>query len=121
MTKACIARIRVNGVNAFPNRTEDCFEMTPRQRWTGLWRAAFEGSQFCADEAGVPAKKCEYDEGRAAIWFEPGRDYAPDGTLYRVEFVGRRTVHPGVFGHMGVFQHEMIVDRMIAMKRVPEM
>lgn len=115
MTSACIAKIRADGISAMPKRTEDCFEMTPRQRWTGLWRATFEGSEFCADEPGKPALKC--DDGVAQTWFEPGIDYTPDGSLYRVEFDGRRTVHRGPFGHMGMSEHEMIADRMISMKR----
>jgi hypothetical protein len=43
---------------------------------------------------------------------------SPDQTLYAVEFIGRRTAVKGRYGHMGVFDHELIVDRMISMRQV---
>ena len=35
--------------------TDRCVRMLKEQRWQGLWRNDFEGSQFCA----APAVKCE--------------------------------------------------------------
>jgi hypothetical protein len=118
MTPECIERVRWRGINAIGERVEDCVQMTVPRRWTGLWRAAFEGSQFCADEAERPATQCEYKDGHPNTWFEPGTGYTPDASLYRVDFIGRRTVRAGHFGHMGMSDHEMIVDRMISMKEV---
>ena len=120
MTRSCTEKVRAGGERAMPKRTEDCFEMTPQRRWSGLWRAALEGSQFCPDEAGRPAKECAFKEGTTMTWLEPRSDYTPNGILYQVNFVGRRTARPGHFGAYGFYQHEIVVDRMISMKRVPE-
>jgi hypothetical protein len=113
MTKACIEKVRVGGVNAMPKRSEDCFEMTPPQHWRGLWFDAFEGSQFCV----TPATECSF-ESKPRVWIDvPGRKCCTFG-LYEVEFVGRRTKYSGVFGHMGAFDHKIIVDRMISIRPV---
>ena len=118
MTKACLEKVRAGGINAFPRNTEDCFVMTAPQRWSGLWRAAFEGSQFCADARGKPATECSYELAPPRTWFELNERYEPDGSLYRVDFIGRRTTSPGQFGHMGAFEHHMVVDRMISIRRI---
>lgn len=38
--------------------------------------------------------------------------------MYEVEFIGRRTLYPGMQGHMGMSKHELIVDRLISMKEI---
>jgi hypothetical protein len=119
MTQACAEKVRAGGLKAMPQRTEDCFEMTPRQHWSGLWRADLEGSQFCADAPGKPATECVGQTSRPETWFEPRARYDADGSLYHVEFIGRRTAQPGRFGSYGTFQHEMIVDRMISILKLP--
>ena len=125
ITDACIDKLRYGGIQAMPNETDQCFEMMPQRRWTGLWLRVFEGSQFCPDEQGQQARTCEFSDNKPNIWFEPGKgDLAPgyglgEG-LYRVDFVGRRTAKPGGHGHLGQFAHEVIVDRMISVKQVNE-
>ena len=115
MTKSCIEKVRVGGVNAMPKQAEDCFEMMPSQFWRGIWFDGFEGSQFCA----APATDCSF-EMKPRVWIDvPGRKCCTFD-LYDVEFIGRRTKYPGVFGHMGGFDHEMVVDRMISMRRIPK-
>lgn len=123
MTDACAAKVRAGGMKAMPDRTEECFEMTSSQRWKGLWLAAFEDSQFCPS----PATRCDYVVRRqrkeALIWLRFSKDGDAEfkkarGGLYAVEFIGRRTKVPGRFGHMGVFDEEIVVDRMISIERV---
>lgn len=116
MTRACVEQIRAGGTEAMPKKTQDCFEMGPSQRWTGLWRNQIEGSQFCPDEPGEPATKCPV--AGPEIWFDP-EGYSPDGGLYRVEFVGRRTAKPGHFGAYGFFSFEVVLDRMISIRALP--
>jgi hypothetical protein len=120
MTKACVAKVRVGGINAKPGRTEDCFEMSSPQHWSGLWRNTVEGSEFCADEVGKPATECPGKNEEQRTWFEPKAIVRVDGSLYRVEFIGRRTARPGKFGAYGFFQYETVVDRMISIRKVPE-
>ena len=40
------------------------------------------------------------------------------GGLYAVSFVGRRTLYPGLHGHLRLSDHEVIVDRFIAIREV---
>lgn len=107
----CLDKVRYGGLVDLPP-VDQCFEMTPRQRWTGLWGTDFELSRFCAD----PAKACGYGEGGDRIWLsmaDPALKSAriPEAPLYKIDFEGRRTVKPGVFGHLGRFQYEIFVDK----------
>jgi len=115
MTNACVEKVRADGIDGMPNRTDECFEMMPSQRWSGLWRNDLEGAVFCPDAPGKPVTKCP--AAVPAIWFGPD-GYEPDGGLYRVEFIGRRTVHAGKFGAYGAFPFEVVLDRMISKKLV---
>jgi len=94
--------------------TDQCFRMLPAQRWRGLWRNDFEGSQFCPE----PATTCGFDTPGDRIWLSFRPERRMDRKLYRVEFVGRRTMYKGAYGHMGASDHEIIVDRMIAVREV---
>lgn len=121
MTTECLDRIRLGGIEAMPNRTDQCFEMTKPQRWRGLWRNAFEGQRFCPE----PAPKCEDDGQAGHIWIRFPDGGAPfgsraDGKAYRIEFIGRRTLMPGQHGHMGVSGHEVLVDKLISIAPVAD-
>ena len=95
--------------------TELCVKMQPQQRWRGLWRDDFEGSRFCP----APARECTHDSPGEQIWLSetPGR---PDGGLYRVEFIGRKTMYKGPYGHMGVFDQEITIDRPISIELIED-
>ena len=103
--------------------TDQCVKMSPSVRMQGLWRNEFEGSQFCP----APAKECSFaleDGGNERrIWLDfaapfPSSEERLPGGLYAVDFVGRRTVYRGEYGHLGVFDGEVIVDRMISIKEI---
>lgn len=93
--------------------TELCVKMMPSQHWRGLWRNDFEGSRFCPE----PATACDYQTPGERIWLSrtPGR---PEGGLYWLEFVGRRTMYKGPYGHMGGSDQELLIDRVISMKEL---
>jgi hypothetical protein len=93
--------------------TELCVKMLPQQRWRGLWRNQFEGSRFCQE----PAKTCDATTPGEKIWLSqtPGH---PGGGLYWIELVGRRTMYRGPYGHLGMSDHELIIDRVISMKEL---
>lgn len=116
LTDACKARLRADGLSAL-EPVENCFQMSPRQRWRGLWRNTFEGSRFCAE----PATACIADTPGEKVWLSLG-DHANlggrYGGLYAVEFAGRRTAVPGTFGHLGGSDHELIVDQLISIREV---
>lgn len=95
-----------------------CFEMLPAQRWRGLWETGWEWTNFCPD----PATKCDWMSGHGT-WLTFGSNayhgpVLPDGT-YRIDFVGRRTKVPGYFGHQDEYDHLMVVDRVISIRKIP--
>lgn len=94
--------------------TDKCVHMAPPKRWSGLWRNQFEGSRFCP----APVRECAPDTPGVGIWLSWDKGPDPSGGLYRVEFIGRRTAYPGRYGHLGVAEHEMIVDRMLAISEL---
>lgn len=90
--------------------TEQCVKMLPAERWRGLWRDDFEGSRFCP----APATTCDGRTAGDRIWLNGGMDDAAGGGVYAVEFIGRRTMYEGAYGHMGMSDHEIVVDRFIS-------
>lgn len=117
MTDRCAEEIRFGRDEAL-NDTAQCFRMTEARQWRGLWLDGFEAQQFCP----IPAQKCEVRDVREGqIWLRfPGGE-KPTGRLatgkvYQIEFIGRRTLLPGAHGHMGTSEHEMLVERITALK-----
>jgi len=85
-----------------------------------LWRNNFEGSQFCEP----PETQCDAAklDPRRFIWLEldppAGWEDTPPGGLYAVDFIGRRSLFRGFFGHFGMSRNEVIVDRLISIRQV---
>lgn len=96
--------------------TDQCYRMEPQRRWIGLWRDEFEGSRFCP----APETQCSNETSGDIIWLDVERvtRKQPDGALYAVELLGRRTAVRGHHGHLGGSDHELIVDRFISIKKV---
>lgn len=125
----CLRKVQFGGLNAMPPE-DQCFAFGPPKRMRGLWRTYFEGSLFCPEPARTcePSKEGKGPEGYFVndIWLHvadpiwKARNDAHDfeTSLYAVDFIGRRNERPGFFGHMGLSRNEVIVDRMIAAKRM---
>ncbi|WP_236547822.1 hypothetical protein [Sphingomonas sp. AX6] len=118
ITEKCLDIIRMGGIDAVPIETDKCFQMMPSRRWVGLWHDEFEEQRFCPS----PANECSFDTPGERVWITFNRDVAAPtstraGAVYAVEFIGRRTLRPGHHGHLGVFDHAMIVDDVISLKR----
>ena len=90
-----------------------CVKMSPEQHWRGVWRNDFEGSRFCPE----PATTCDHKTPGERIWLS-GTPGQPQGGLYQMDFMGRRTMYKGPYGHMGGSDQELVVDRVISMKEV---
>lgn len=126
MTAACLDKLRYGGTDAMPSQTDQCFGMTPSQRWRGIWRDEFEGSLFCP----APAQSCPTNPPGENIWLSfldeaagPRRRKprgAGDGKLYVVDFIGRKTLRPGHHGHMGMSEHEIVVEKLNAFRPIEE-
>lgn len=116
MTTRCLNLIRQKGLVAMPDRADQCFKMTAPQRFKGVWRREFELSRFCP----VSTSTCGHAYTGNEIWLSFGDNVAKEmparNGLYSIEFVGRKTLLRGMFGHMGTFGHEVLVDRLIAVK-----
>lgn len=117
---ACMPKV---GTGIDPKYAEECRRMSEPKRWRGLWRRGFELSLFCPE----PAPKCTMEEmgkepvfwfGSSSSWPAELEKKAQSGRLFRVEFIGRRTIYRGMHGHMGIFDHEIVVDQMISMQTV---
>jgi hypothetical protein len=120
----CTKTVKENGYTIGTSLPDDqCVKFNLPKRFQGLWRNDFEGSMFCV----APAKQCPYSpensEERHFTWLEmqfhlPGSEDTPPGGLYAIDFVGRQSEYPGVYGHMGMSDQEVIVDRLISIKEV---
>jgi hypothetical protein len=103
--------------------TDQCFKMTTPQRMRGLWRNDFEGQAFCA----APARECPAGKWKpkepGVAWIDfasslPGSADTPPGGLYEIDFVGRETAYPGLYGEYGFYNHEVVVDRLFSITEV---
>jgi hypothetical protein len=122
ITDDCLDKLRFGGIDAaMPSKTDECFKMEPPRHWRGLWADYFEGQQFCP----APAKDCQFDEHAPRIWLsfakdQPRAGQPPGMRVYQVEFIGRRTLRPGHYGHMAAYTDEVIVDRLISIVPVSQ-
>ncbi len=119
MTEACVEKVRRDGIDALPSDWQQCFKWTPPQRWQGLWVDGFEFSRFCPS----PATECSSAISGKWIWLSespsahlPVYRGEPSAPVYAVDFVGRKTAYPGRYS--GLADQEIIVDRMISMRRL---
>ena len=119
MTKQCLDAYRYGGLSAWRPDDPDCFQLTPAQRWSGLWETGWEWSDFCPD----PAKECDWMAKRGTwLIFAKGayrEPRPPDEGVYRIDFVGRRTRLAGNFGHEAAYDYLMVVDRVIEVQKIP--
>ena len=96
----------------------ECSRLTAPRRYRGTWRVAFETSIFTpAGNAGcVEGVTMDYCpdlilRGKRLPW--PSRWACPQE--YDIEFIGRRSLHPGK-----MFGFDVAVDRVISAKRLPD-
>jgi hypothetical protein len=109
--------------------------MSPPRRFRGVWVDEFEGQRFIPEgtnppewpeiDSTAPDFRKQFEKARlATIWLDTERVEVPrrsrtDTPRYFIEFVGRQTMFPGAYGHMGMSGHEIIVDHVIAIRECP--
>ena len=123
-------------VNAHTNGSlpiDQCYKMEPARRYRGVWVDEFENQQFIPEgstapewpgaERTLPGWDEQFDRAQAAsIWLDVSRvslddhDYRQGGRKMFIEFVGRKTLYPGTYGHLGMSGNEIIVDHVISLK-----
>ena len=106
-------------------------EFEAPRRYVGLWLYEFEGSAFLENVRQVPLHRPEWC---SAAWLDVDPEpiiggaefdtYDVDKGCYpiipfEVEFIGRRKSGSG--GHFGFYGSEIVVDRMITVRPLPEL
>jgi hypothetical protein len=96
--------------------TDECFRMTEPRRMKGVWIDEFEGSRFvpgARDTTGVEVEPfgiwLNVHTNRIAGLVEEPHELR----AFEVEFIGRQTLYRGSYGHMGMSEHEVIMDELI--------
>ena len=128
----CVERSGKDTIDVLP--TERCYVMEAPRRWSGVWTDEFENQLFVPDGTAAPERVLgdpstpgwrERAERAiaASIWLDVGKTHlrrAADarGRRMRLRFIGRRTMYPGEYGHMGMFGNEIVVDRVISAETI---
>lgn len=111
---------------------DQCYKMQPPRRHRGIWLDEFEGSRFfegATDPAAV--RNMIRDRARRerrgpwGEWLEFAREDkstlpSRNARLLAIEFIGRRTLYRGSYGHFGMSETQIIVDRVISARPVYE-
>jgi len=128
LTDACLEKMRWGGFEAMPEELDQCFRLTEPRRWKGVLHYDLEESRFCADaveQCPPPANR----EGLTWLSFSSKvklpemlltRPSDPLRRDFEIEFIGRRTLYPGHYGHMGTWPNEIMVDRLISVREVAD-
>ncbi|MDR6708346.1 hypothetical protein J2X73_002725 [Novosphingobium sp. 1748] len=115
--------------------TDQCYKMETQQRYRGVWVDVFEGQRFIPEGTSPPEwprtglKSSEWKEKAeqarlATIWMNANRVHFDgltrrNGARWIIEFIGRKTMYPGSYGHFGMSGQEIIVDRVISLWECP--
>ena len=91
--------------------TSVCYKMLPQQRWRGLWVSGQESSIFCPE----PARTCNSSTpGVSDLDDGPGKPGY--GSVYRVDFIGRRTMYRGNYDPVGKIDQIIVFDQAISIE-----
>lgn len=113
-----------------------CYKLERSRRFRGIWVDQFEGQAFIPEGTKAPVWptgdprspkwRKQIDRAIAAsIWLDVesanvGHKMQQGGRRVLIEFVGRKTMYPGHYGHMGMSGHLIIVDRVISFRECPK-
>ncbi len=89
--------------------------MLPARRMRGVWILDLEESRFYPGQ-----RTAQVDEGaRPAIWLTTSTKVSHDDVrrrgVYAIDFVGRRTKYRVPSGHLGMYDYEIIADRIMSL------
>lgn len=131
--RPCLYHVEADVVSSLP--LDQCYKMDPPRRFRGIWIDEFEGQQFIPEgttppewprgDPKSPGWRKQADLAIAgSIWLDVSRtdvrrQRQRRGGRVFVEFIGRKTMYPGNYGHMGMFGQEIIVDRLISRRECP--
>ena len=125
----CTYHINAGAIGMIP--IDQCFKMEEPRRYRGIWIDEFEGQAFIPEgteppqwpspDSTSPGWRERLERAQAAsIWLDVERAGLEhkEGRKIRIDFVGRKTLYPGYYGHMGMSGGEIIVDRVISLKEM---
>jgi hypothetical protein len=119
----CTTRETVRGSTIIANMpTDRCYKMQPARRFRGIWLDEFEGSVFFENMLTVDRVRDEIrHRPNSSEWLEAEAPFtavasrtSPNSRMIRLDFIGRRTAHPGRYGHAGMSRSIILVDRIIS-------
>jgi hypothetical protein len=122
--KSAARCLTANAPRGEAEATQTCFPFSEPQHLNGIWVTDLEGSTFFEDAKAFESSMLF--EGRDT-WLTPDAE-RPETTrsmqgeatrAYRVELIGRRSLCPGYYGHLGVYRHEVRVERFMVLRPVP--
>ncbi len=114
---------------------DQCYRMMTPSYYRGVWIDAFEGQTFTPerpkriDGASTPAaigSRNERDRTQEThSWIDTSRVSIEHkskivGQRRFIEFIGRQTMYPGGYGHMGLSTSYIIVDRLVSIRDCPD-
>lgn len=130
----CTYHVEAGVIGSLP--TDQCYKMEAPRRYRGVWVDEFEGQRFIPEgtnppewprtDPKSPGWKAQFERARlATIWLDVSRVTIAQrprqrGGKWLIEFVGRKTMYPGAYGHLGMSGQEIFVDRLIMLRECPK-
>ena len=129
----CTYHVETRVIGSLP--TDQCYKMEGARRYRGIWIDEFENQRFIPEGTmasewprGSPKTSAWRKEAHraiaATIWLDVeraklGHKWQKGGKRAFIEFVGRKTMFAGNYGHLGIAGQEIIVDRVISLTECP--
>jgi hypothetical protein len=122
--KSAARCLTANAPRGETEATLTCFPFSEPQYLSGIWVTGLESSTFF--EGAKTFESSMLFEG-GDTWLTPDaarpettRSMQGEATrAYQVELIGRRSLCPGYYGHLGVYRQEVRVERFMALRSVP--
>lgn len=102
---------------------DKCFRFSKPTHMRGVWISEFEGSMFYDGATHSPTIQ-RYDSNMTWLEMRDPRysqvmDKDGGQRTFSIDFIGRKSLYPALYGHMGMSRSMVIVDRMLSMQEVP--
>jgi hypothetical protein len=111
----CTHLTREDGVDVYEStKPQDCYRFSAARRMRGVWIDEFEGSEFFE---GATSRSAVSLKNNDQTWLEL-ENHRPTGRAYFMDFIGRKTLVPGHYGHMGGSRNLVLINRVISVRPI---